>query len=85
MENSFMQKWGEKRDHGYILNEFNAIKKRSGEDIFDFIKIFNKLYKNHPAEIKPPQFDAWVVFVGAFDSKFGFTLRERKSPTLDQI
>ena len=33
MENLFTLKWGEKRDHGYILTEFNAIKKRHNEDV----------------------------------------------------
>ena len=41
---------GEKRDHGYILTEFNAMKKKLDEDISDFIKRFNKLYNNLPAE-----------------------------------
>ena len=26
MENFFTLKWGEKRDHGYVLTEFNALK-----------------------------------------------------------
>jgi len=85
MENAFFQRWGEKRDHGYILTEFNAIKKKSSEDVSDFIKRFNKLYNNLPVEIKPPLVAAPVVFVRAFDSDFGFTLRERRSSTLDQI
>ena len=33
MENSFTLKWGEKRDHGYALTEFNALKKRKNEDV----------------------------------------------------
>lgn len=85
MENSFMHKWGEKRDHGYILTKFNAMKKKPDEGILEFTKRFNKLYKSLPTEIKPPQATARVVFTGAFESKFGYTLRERKSSTLDQI
>ena len=34
--------------------------------------------------MKPPQTATKVVFVGAFESEFGFTLRERKSTSLDQ-
>ena len=79
MENFFTLKWGEKRDHGYVLTEFNALKKRHNEDVTEFIKRFNKLYNNLPAEIKPPQPAAKVVFAGAFKPEFGFTLRERKS------
>lgn len=37
-----------------------------------------------PREIKPPPAGAKIVFVGEFDSNFGFTPRERRSPSLDQ-
>jgi len=41
-ENSFTQKWSEKRDHEYVLTKFNAIRKNPEEDISEFIKRFNK-------------------------------------------
>ena len=82
---SLHKKWGEKRDHGYVLIEFNALKKRHNEDVTKFIKRFNKIYNNLPTEIKPPQAAIKVVFAGAFEPEFGFTLRERKSTSLDQI
>ena len=85
MENYFTQKWGEKRDHRYILTKLNAMKKKHNEDVPEFIKRFNKLYNNLPAKIKPPQATSKVVFVWEFELEFGFTLRERKSWTLDQI
>lgn len=85
MENFFTLKWGEKRDHGYVLTKFNALKKRQNEDVTYFIKRFNKFYNNIPTEIKPPQAAAKVVFTGAFEPDFGFTLRERSSTSLDQI
>lgn len=85
LENSFTKNSGEKRDHEYVLTEFNAIKKKPEEDISRFIKRFNKQYNNLPIEIKPPQVVARVIFLGAFESEFGFTLRERKSRTLDQL
>ena len=44
MENVFIKKWGEKKDHGYYLTEFNALRKRHNEDVSKFIKRFNKLY-----------------------------------------
>ena len=84
MENAFTKKWGEKKDHGYCLTEFNALRKRHNEDVFEFTKTFNKLYKSLPAEMKPHQITAKVVFVAAFESDFGFSLRERKSATLDE-
>ena len=68
MENSFTQKWGEKRYHGYILTDFNALKKKHNEDVTEFVKRFNKLYNNLPADMEPPQKTTKVVFVGAFES-----------------
>lgn len=85
LENSFTQKWGENRNHEYVLTEFNSIRKKLEEDILEFIKRFNKKYNNLPSEIKPPQATTRVVFVGVFESNFGFTIRERKSHTLDQL
>ena len=62
MENFFTLKWGEKRNHGYVLTEFISLKKRQNEDVTNFLKRFNKLYNNLLAEIKPPQATAKVVF-----------------------
>ena len=75
MENAFTNKWGEKKDHRYYLTESNALRKRHNEDVSKFIKRFNKLYTSLPAEMKPHQIAAKVVFVAAFDSEFGFSLR----------
>ena len=46
-------------------------KKRYNENVTEFIKRFNKLYNDLPAEIKPPQAAAKVVFTGAFDESLG--------------
>ena len=51
--------------------------------VAEFIKRFNKLYLNLPADMKPQQAAAKVVFIAAFDSDFGFSLRERMPVTLD--
>ena len=83
MEDTFLRKWGEKKDHGNCLIEFNTLKKRHNEEVSEFIKRFNKLYLSLPADMKPHQTAAKVVFVAAFDSEFGFSLKERKPATLD--
>ena len=72
-------------DHGYSLTEFSAIKRKPDENISDFIKRFNKLYNSLPVEIKSPPVGAKVVFAGAFEVNFSFTLRERRSPTIQEI
>ena len=68
MENAFTKKWGDNKDHGYCLTEFNTLRKRHNEDVSEFIKRFNKLYTILPAEMKPHQTTAKVVFVAAFES-----------------
>ena len=83
MEDTFLRKWGEKKDHGHCLTDFNTLKKRHNEGVSDFIKWFNKLYLSLPTDMKPHQNATKVVFVVAFDSEFGFSLRERKPATLD--
>ncbi len=40
LENSFTQKWGEKRNHEYLLTKFNAIRKNPKEDT---TKIYQKI------------------------------------------
>ena len=51
----------------------------------DFIKRLNKMYNSLPIEMKPLPIGARVVFSQAFESYFSFTLRERRSPTLEKI
>ena len=83
MEDLFLRKWGEKKDHGMCLTEFNTLKKKHKEGVAEFIKIFNKLYLSLPPEMKPHEAAAKIIFIAAFDSDFGFSLRERKPATLD--
>lgn len=63
--NAFTQKLGEKRNHEYLLTDFNAIRKRLKEDTLEFIKIFNKKYNNLPVDIKPPLVVVRVVLLGS--------------------
>ena len=44
MEDTFLRKWGEKKDHEHCLTEFSTLKKRHNEGVSEFIKRFNKLY-----------------------------------------
>ena len=67
MECLFIQRWGETRDHGYSLTEFNAIKKNFDETVAEFIRRFNKLYNSLLAEIKPPPAGAKITFARDFE------------------
>jgi hypothetical protein len=42
----------------YYMIEFGYLKKMEGESIYDFSKIFNKMYNKIPAEIKPSEASA---------------------------
>lgn len=58
---------------------------KSDETVVEFLWRFNKLYNCLLVEISPRLAGAKITFAGAFESNFGFTLREGRSPTLDQI
>ena len=64
-EKYFTQKSGERRNHEYLLTEFNAIRKKPKEDTTKFIKIFNKQFHNLLADIKTPLAATCVVFFGS--------------------
>ena len=68
MEDTFLRKWREKKDHGQCLTEFNTLKKRHNEGVSEFIKRFNKLYLSLLVDMKPHQTATKVVFLAAFDS-----------------
>jgi hypothetical protein len=44
LDESFIKKWGYRRDYMYYITEFGALKRKNGESISDFTKIFNKMY-----------------------------------------
>jgi len=64
MEHLFTQRWREKRDHGYSLKKFNAIKKKFDESVAKLIRRFNKLYNSLPVENKPPPAGEKIIFPG---------------------
>jgi hypothetical protein len=70
-----MKQWGGKRDIIYCLTMFGSLKKRANEPIVNINKIFNKLYKKIPKDIKPSQPRTKVTYVGAFDADFDMMLR----------
>lgn len=69
----------------YYLIEFEELKRNHGELVVDFIKLFNKLYHKMPPNCKPPVAATKVRFSKAFDDDFAVMLRERISPTLQDM
>jgi hypothetical protein len=82
LDDTFMKQWGDKKDYLYYITEFGALKRKNGESVSDFTKIFNKMYSKIPDEIKPTETFAKITFVNAFDAEFSLLLRERRSATL---
>jgi hypothetical protein len=54
LENAFLRKWGERKDHLYYLIEFRALRKKKSETVLEITQRFNKLYKKISVEVKPP-------------------------------
>jgi hypothetical protein len=85
MDNSFLRKWGDKKDFMYYMTEFGSLQKMEGETVSDFSKRFNKMYNNIPDEIKPSEASAKMSYASAFGPNFCLLLRERRAASLSQM
>jgi hypothetical protein len=66
LDDTFLQHWGYKKDYLYDITEFGALKKKQGESVSNFTKIFNKMYSKIPDEIKPIETYAKITFFQGF-------------------
>ena len=55
LEFIFFKQWNKRNDNLYYLTDFGSLRKKHNESLPDFIKIFNKLYRKIPANVKPSQ------------------------------
>jgi hypothetical protein len=85
LDNSFLRQWGDKKDFMYYMIEFGSLKRKEGESISDFSKRLNKMYYKIPAEIKPSEAFAKILYASTFDPNFCLLLRERRATTLAHI
>jgi hypothetical protein len=81
----FLYKWAERKSHHQYLSEFYTTKRRNDETIMKFNRRFENLYHNIPVEIRPSEAVAKVYYALAHHLDLAFYLRERKSPTLEQM
>ena len=44
-----MRQWGDTKYYIYYITEFGALKRKLGDTVTDFTKIFNKMYSKIPA------------------------------------
>jgi hypothetical protein len=82
LDETFINKWGDRRYYLYYITEFGALNRKNGESISDFTKRFNKMYGRIPDEIKPTKYSAKITYANAFDADFSLLLREIRSTTL---
>ena len=72
-----------KYDDNFLLHQLYDVKKKSNEDIQEFIIRFNKIIEKILDDIIPPEKTITLHFMNPFDSSFSFMLKEKNSPSLD--
>jgi len=48
LDQTFLRKWGDKKDYLYYITEFGSLRRNNGESVYDFNKRFNKMYNKNP-------------------------------------
>jgi hypothetical protein len=66
----------------YYITEFGSLKRKEGESISDFSKIFNKMFNKIPVEINPTESSAKIIYASSFDPDFYLLLWERRATSL---
>jgi hypothetical protein len=81
----FLDRWVIMGNVFLILEEYDHLKRQSGETVQHFSARFNKVYHSMPADIRPPPGLAHLHFPDAFDPEMAFQLRERNTATLEEM
>ena len=82
MEKLFKEKYGDNTNTGFMLNDFNNIKKNPNESKFDFNVIFQKgMYKLFQA-MKLNEDVFLTTYFNAFNRKMAYQLRDKEPTTL---
>jgi hypothetical protein len=80
----FKSRWETKKDSGMLMTQFNQIKKKENETVSEFDTRFDKLYSQIPKDLCPSEAVVCLLYVNAFEGKFGFILRDKKPNTLEK-
>ena len=81
-EDSFKNKWADKKDPKKCLSQFNSMKMRENESVQEFYERFMKVYNAILAQFKPLSGASQLQYVEAFNSEFTLLLSERRSTSL---
>jgi hypothetical protein len=82
LDDVFLRQWGDKKYFMYYITDFGSLKRKEGEYVSDFSKMFNKMYKKIPAKIKPIEASAKITYARVFDPNVCLLLRERRDTPL---
>jgi hypothetical protein len=82
LDDSFLRHCGDKKYFLYHIIDFGSLKRKEGESVLDFSKIFNKMYNKIPIEINPAETSANITYASSFDLEFFLLLRERRATSL---
>jgi hypothetical protein len=85
LDNASLRQWGDKKHFMYYMTKFGSLKRKEGESVSDFSKIFNKMYNKIPTEIKSLEASAKITYASTFDPNFYLLLMERRATTLAHI
>jgi len=80
---TFLNRWGVKKNPLQILSKNENIKREVGESVQDYCARFNKTYNAILVNLKPPQDLALIKFPDGFDANMSYQLRERNSQILE--
>jgi hypothetical protein len=83
--NAFLRHWGENKSFDQHLTDFCAHNRKEDEALATFNKRFHSFYYNMPIEIRPTEVVAMVQYTMAQHPNLFLYLRERKSPSLQQM
>ena len=84
-EDSFKDKWEEKKNPKMYLSQCNSMKRKESEYVQEFSNNFIKVYNAIPAQFKPPISYSQLQYAESFDSEFILWLSERKLASLETM
>jgi hypothetical protein len=82
---AFMKYWGENKSFDQYLTDFYALRREDDETIVQFNRRFHSIYHSMPIEIRPTEVVSMVQYTMAQHPNLFLYLRERKSPSLQQM
>jgi hypothetical protein len=76
--------WATKKDSIMLMTQFTQLKKKKNETVSEIDTRFDKLHGQIPKYLCPSYVVVCLLYVNAFEGKFGFILRDKKPTTLAQ-